>query len=464
MQFRILRVEELPLGTRILHPGAQGTDVKELQELLAQNGFYFGKNDGRYGPLTEEAIRLLERTFRLTVDGIAGHQVITALKNPSRQIGRIIYTVKKGDTLKAISRKFSVNANAWESIPGRGNPGKRLYPGMRLLLHEKALFLWDESTTQTFSKTFSKITSPSKDGLSKSERQLRNNIKVTHLIRPSLLIEPNGDLICRDGESECERNAYRIIEAPPEVWKALLASQILQTKLGCQLRKLKPYHFGLDLRTAPLNTIVNWPKFMKSLCGINHRAIGFLILPLLPPQGLPRKKRPYTHEAPIYWLSLPLVAKFTELLIFAPLLDTENPLSYEKSAAKLPEALLQLGNRQLNHKSLLLVSPDCWDWNLDLHTGQAFPYSKAKMIRAVNPQAAKYSTADKLTTMHYVSHRQSHCLVYRDIQGFGELFALIKKTNLLGLVIRDFEVLGKAGIEIILNSWAVLPESKLPVT
>jgi LysM repeat protein len=457
MRFRILRAEDFPLGTRILRPGAQGADVKELQELLAKNGFYFGKNDGKYGPLTEEAVRSLERTFRLTADGIAGRQVVTVLKNPSCQTGRIIYTVKAGENLQGISRKFSVNSDAWESISGRGNPRYRLYPGMRLLLHEKALFLWDESTD--------KGPSHSKSGLSKPARQLRDNIRFTNLIRPGWSIEPNGDLAGRNDESDHEPDPYRLIEASPEVWKTLLACKNLRTQLEDRLRKLKSIHFGLDLRAAPLNTIINWPKFIKRLCNdINRRTIKFLILPLLPPPGHGRKKHSYTlytHEAPIYWLFLPLIAKFAELLIFELPLNTENPLSYVNSAAELPQALLQLGNYQLNHKSLLMITPDCWDWNLELHSNQEFPYAKAKIIRAVNPDTTTYSAAGKLTTVHYTSRRQAHCLVYRDIQGFRELFALINKVNLLGLTLRNFEVLGKAGIEVILNSCTVLTEARL---
>lgn len=455
MRFRILRVEDLPLGARILHPGDKGADVKELQELLAKNGFYFGKSDGSYGLLTEEAVRLLERTFRLTVDGIAGRQVIAVLKNPSRQTGRVIYTIKAGENLKSISRKFNVNSNAWESIPGQGNPKYRLYPGMRLLLHEKALFLWDESTI--------KSTAHSKDsGLSKPERQLQNNIQFTGIIQPGWLIEPTGGVICQDCEPGSEREPYRTIDASPEVWKALFASKTLRANLGNRLRKLYPIRFGLDLRAAPLNTIINWPKFIKLLCSeMNRRTIKFLIIPLLPLSGHGREKHPYTHESSIYWLMLPLIAKFAELVIFEQLIDTKNPLSYESSVAKLPQTLLQLVNRQLNHKSLLLITPDCRDWNLELGSNQAFPYPKAKMIRAVNSRAATYSATSKLTTVHYTNRRQAHCLIYRDNQGFGELFTLINKANLLGLALRNFEVLGKSGVEVIHNYCTVLPEAKL---
>ena len=43
--------------------------VRELQELLAERGFYDGEIDGRSGPLTEEAIRTFEKEAGLEVTG-----------------------------------------------------------------------------------------------------------------------------------------------------------------------------------------------------------------------------------------------------------------------------------------------------------------------------------------------------------------------------------------------------------
>jgi peptidoglycan hydrolase-like protein with peptidoglycan-binding domain len=81
MRFWIVSVKKLPLGTRVLRIGAKGDDVKTLQELLVKHGCYFGKSDGVFGPLTQEAVRLMQRTFKLRVDGIAGNEVVAALKN-----------------------------------------------------------------------------------------------------------------------------------------------------------------------------------------------------------------------------------------------------------------------------------------------------------------------------------------------------------------------------------------------
>lgn len=80
-------VEELyewvPLGARViisgvkrpvafnrtLRVGAQGPDVVEVQLRLNELGFDVGDADGRFGPRTEAAVRRLQQTFGLPVDG-----------------------------------------------------------------------------------------------------------------------------------------------------------------------------------------------------------------------------------------------------------------------------------------------------------------------------------------------------------------------------------------------------------
>ena len=121
MGWVFLKAERLPLGARILDYGMKGADVKELQILLKKAGFYGAPTDGVYGALTREAVLLFQKTFALMVDGIAGRQVIRELKNVMEGgalsgPGRIIYTVKTGDTLEKISQRFNVHPNAWQGL------------------------------------------------------------------------------------------------------------------------------------------------------------------------------------------------------------------------------------------------------------------------------------------------------------------------------------------------------------
>lgn len=54
---------------RTLRTGAQGPDVVEVQLRLNALGFDVGDADGRFGPNTERAVRRLQQTFGLPVDG-----------------------------------------------------------------------------------------------------------------------------------------------------------------------------------------------------------------------------------------------------------------------------------------------------------------------------------------------------------------------------------------------------------
>ena len=66
------------LGDRTLRKGDEGEDVRELQELLVVLGFKL-EADGKFGPVTEAAVKALQLECRLTVDGIYGAKTHEAL-------------------------------------------------------------------------------------------------------------------------------------------------------------------------------------------------------------------------------------------------------------------------------------------------------------------------------------------------------------------------------------------------
>lgn len=66
-------------GRRTLRPGHSGGDVAELQRQLTRHGFKVSA-DGEYGPKTKAAVAAFQKSRRLTRDGIAGPQTITALR------------------------------------------------------------------------------------------------------------------------------------------------------------------------------------------------------------------------------------------------------------------------------------------------------------------------------------------------------------------------------------------------
>ncbi|RAP46439.1 MAG: hypothetical protein BZ136_07475 [Methanosphaera sp. rholeuAM74] len=55
-----------------LQKGSQGTNVKELQTILKNKGYYAGKIDGDYGNFTVEAVKQYQKDNGLSVDGWVG--------------------------------------------------------------------------------------------------------------------------------------------------------------------------------------------------------------------------------------------------------------------------------------------------------------------------------------------------------------------------------------------------------
>lgn len=57
-----------------LRQGSRGDEVRELQQVLAEGGFYTGAIDGIFGPQTEAAVREFQQYHQITVDGIVGSE------------------------------------------------------------------------------------------------------------------------------------------------------------------------------------------------------------------------------------------------------------------------------------------------------------------------------------------------------------------------------------------------------
>ncbi|WP_017653551.1 peptidoglycan-binding protein [Fortiea contorta] len=68
-----------------LAKGDEGEDVRALQERLRVAGFYYGNSTGIFGPITEEAVKRFQETYKLSPDGIAGPATLSKL--PQNNIG-----------------------------------------------------------------------------------------------------------------------------------------------------------------------------------------------------------------------------------------------------------------------------------------------------------------------------------------------------------------------------------------
>jgi hypothetical protein len=424
MALSIVKIENLPLGWRILRYGCNGQDVVELQQLLCQAGFYFGEQDGIYGILTGEAVTLLQRTYHLKADGIVGRQVLSVLNKKAIKKGRIIYRVKKHEELDKISEEFGVRKSAWRRIPGQADPHKKIYPGLKILLHEKALFIWDSiNSNPTFATT--------------------GRIIVAYQL------EASGELLSLAHQENDAENIYHIISSSREIWVEVLSSPKIWIRLAQELKKIKTVKFGFDLREAPMDKIMRWGDLLQFLCqNLKLPELEFQVLPLLP------IKRKLENQA--YWVNLPAVSVWTKYIMIEPRYNIENPLLFEASVTEIFKNIANIMKLGLGEKSLLITDVTGMDWNMDQNQYEKLSYKVAKLIGGQYSRNTQYLVQAKLSRVYYLKRNEHHCLIYRDERCWQEFLHRVIELNLAGIVIINFRDLCKAGPEIIAGSFKVI--------
>lgn len=111
--------------------GSTGPNVKLIQSLLNRIGYNAGPVDGGFGPLTQQAVIAFQRNNRLVPDGIVGPSTWGLFER--FLLGYDTYTIRSGDTLYNIARRYYTTLNAILTA----NPGIRanaLYVGQRIIV------------------------------------------------------------------------------------------------------------------------------------------------------------------------------------------------------------------------------------------------------------------------------------------------------------------------------------------
>ena len=84
-----------------------GTDVMEIQALLKKIGYDVGTIDGYFGPRTQRAVMAFQRNFGLSPDGVIGPNTYRVLER--YLVGYDTYTIRPGDTLYNIAKRYNTN-------------------------------------------------------------------------------------------------------------------------------------------------------------------------------------------------------------------------------------------------------------------------------------------------------------------------------------------------------------------
>jgi peptidoglycan hydrolase-like protein with peptidoglycan-binding domain len=107
-------------GSGALSYGNEGDSVRELQRLLTEKGVYQGPVNGKFGPLTEEAVMNFQLGAGLEVDGIVGSETMNKLREKPRAPG----TLRNGDEGEGVtSLQKKLKAKGYYSGPVNGKFG-----------------------------------------------------------------------------------------------------------------------------------------------------------------------------------------------------------------------------------------------------------------------------------------------------------------------------------------------------
>lgn len=102
---------------KTLRYGSRGQEVELLQLALARGGWYKGRPDGVFGPMTGNAVRRFQAEYELLNDGIAGPNTWSAI-DPFL-LGSFTVRVRRGDTFARLAHRWGTQ----EWAIAAANPG-----------------------------------------------------------------------------------------------------------------------------------------------------------------------------------------------------------------------------------------------------------------------------------------------------------------------------------------------------
>lgn len=316
---------------------------------------------------------------------------------------------------------------AWKRIADPRREIKRIYPGMKLLLYQKALLTWEENLKMPVT-----------------------TVKVSGTVNSGLRLDSTGAI--NPDPVNLEPDSYYLIQADPEIWEQCLASKKYCQKVAVKLQALQQYKWGVDLRAAPFDTYFDWGRLLKRLLKPDSTLKMPVVLVPLPVDTKGVKTR--------FWLNLAGIGELARLIMVEPELDTVSPENFIAAARQLEHCLARFARWGALNRILLVADTQGWNWS-GPDSLRRVSFQEAKLIQALHSRVNRPVLSAGFQMVEYRSQGKPQCLVYRDLSAWRDLLAQLIKYNFTGIVIRDFAALGTAGPELIAGSFAVLPGEQL---
>ena len=100
----------VPKDPKSLYYGCTGPRVSNLQRALAAAGYFKGPIDGKYGDMTELAVRKFQTKRGLHVDGVVGRKTLASLNQAQKKVrlgtGFLLAVGSRGDEVKYLQSKL----------------------------------------------------------------------------------------------------------------------------------------------------------------------------------------------------------------------------------------------------------------------------------------------------------------------------------------------------------------------
>ncbi len=184
----------------ILKMGMEGSEVKELQELLNSLGYNI-EVDGYFGQQTKTIVESFQASFDLESDGVVGKETWEVLEEAKPFI---TYIIRPGETLSQIARSFDTTISAIKIA--NGLTSDLIYAGQEIIIPRSWMGGSDENpTSQTIryrverGDTLSRISS--RFGVSIEEIRQKNSLSGDLIVAGQTLEIPNPGSTSGTGSS-----------------------------------------------------------------------------------------------------------------------------------------------------------------------------------------------------------------------------------------------------------------------